>query len=396
MVRPGSLALTALLALFTAIGPVSIDLYVPALPEVGLALDASDAAVQLTISMFLIGFASGQLVHGPASDRFGRRPVLMVALAIFCLGALICTVAPSIGILIAARFVQGFGASGAITLARAVIRDLYEGSRAARELSLMAMIMGLAPIVGPLIGGGLQSVFGWRADFVFILVAGTIAAAMAFLLLPETRRRDSAAPHRPADVLASFATVARHRVFFINIALASLSFAGLFAWISGSPFVLQNLYGQSPLAYSGSFALSACGFIAGTSIAVRIVERVGLDRTMGIGATLLATAGLLLVLAAAALPRIGLTLVLPIALYLAGMGMVMPQAFAASLQPFPERAGVASSLGGVTQQTAAAATGIFVGHMLGGSAWPLVIPIAVAGWLTLAVWWLSRDTRRKG
>src|SRR5580700_6761223 len=121
MVRPGSLALTALLALFTAIGPISIDLYVPALPEVGLALNASDAAVQLTISMFLIGFAGGQLVHGPASDRFGRRPVLMVALAIFCLGALICTVAPSIGILIAARFVQGFGASGAITLARAVI-----------------------------------------------------------------------------------------------------------------------------------------------------------------------------------------------------------------------------------------------------------------------------------
>jgi MFS transporter, DHA1 family, multidrug resistance protein len=396
MLRPGSLALTGLLALFTTIGPLSIDLYVPALPDLGRTLGASDGAAQLTISIFILGFAGGQIVYGPASDRFGRRPVLLAALAIFCLGSLACAVSPSIELLIAARMVQGFGASGAIVLARAVIRDLYEGTRAARELSLMAMIMGLAPIVAPLIGGGLQTVFGWRAEFMFILAAGAIAAGLAWLLLPETRRQSGEPPHGLSEVFASFGTVARNRAFLLNIAMASLSFSGLFAWISGSPFVLQNLYGMSPLSYGAAFALSAVGFITGSSIAARIVGRIGVDRTIGIGAILLATGGVALVAAVALLPPAGFSLSLPVAVYLAGMGLVMPQAFAASLQPFPHRAGVASSLGGVIQQTAAAATGAAVGSMLGVSAWPMALPMAAAGLLTLALWWLSRNVRLKG
>jgi DHA1 family bicyclomycin/chloramphenicol resistance-like MFS transporter len=395
-VRPGSVALTALLALFTTIGPLSIDLYVPALPELARTLGASDAAAQLTISIFIFGFAGGQLVHGPVSDRYGRRPVLLVSLAIFCVGSLACAAAPTVWLLIAARLVQGFGAAGAIVLARAVIRDLYEGTRAARELSLMAMIMGLAPIVAPLVGGVLQTVFGWRAEFMFIFAAGAIATVLAWLLLPETRHQDGTAPHRFGEVLASFGTVARHRGFLLNIAMASLTFAGLFAWISGSPFVLQNLYGLSPLAYGVVFATSACGFIVGTSFAVRFVGRIGLDLTIGIGAGLVAVAGVALIAAVALLPRTGFSLAVPAALYLAGMGLVMPQSFAASLQPFPDRAGVASSLGGVIQQSAAAITGIAVGHMLGTSAWPLALPMAAAAWLTLAVWWLSRKERRKG
>jgi MFS transporter, DHA1 family, multidrug resistance protein len=394
--RPGSGALTALLALFTTVGPLSIDLYVPALPELGRVLGASDAAAQLTISVYIFGFAAGQLVHGPTSDRYGRRPVLMAALSIFCLGALACAAAPTIDTLIAARFVQGFGASGAVVLARAVIRDLYEGTRAARQLSLMAMIMGLAPIVAPLIGGVLQTVFGWRASFVLVFAGGILAVTLAALLLPETRRRDSVAPHRIADVVTSFAIVARHRGFLLNIALASLSFAGLFAWISASPFVLQNLYGLSPLAYGVAFATAACGFITGTSIAARFVERIGLDRTIGIGVALLALSGVGLVTAVAVLPRAGLSLAAPAAFYFAGMGLVMPQAFAASLQPFPERAGVASSLGGVIQQSCAAIMGVVVGHMVGTTAWPLALPMALAAWSTLAVWWFSREARRKG
>jgi MFS transporter, DHA1 family, multidrug resistance protein len=391
--RPGSRALTGLLALLTAIGPLSIDLYVPALPDIGRALDASEAAAQLTVSIFIIGFAVGQLVHGPASDRAGRRPVLLAALAVFCLATLICAIAPTIDALVAARFVQGFGASGAIVLARAVIRDLYDGTRAARELSLMAMIMGLAPIVAPLVGGAMQTEFGWRADFVVILAAGATAMTLAWLLLPETRRRDAPPPHSLGEVLASFATIARDARFVFNIALVALSFSGLFAWISGSPFVLQNLYGLSPFSYGIAFAITGCGFILGTSLAARIVVRIGIDRTIGIGATLIAVAGVALVIAASALSPVGLTLAFPVALYLAGMGLVMPQAFAASLQPFPTHAGAASSLGGVIQQSAAAATGAAVGHALGATAWPLVLPIAAAAWLTLAVWFFTRGVR---
>jgi MFS transporter, DHA1 family, multidrug resistance protein len=393
MLRPGSFALTALLALFTTIGPLSIDLYIPALPDIARSLAASDAQVQLTISIYILGFAGGQIIYGPTSDRYGRRPVLVAALGLFCVATLVCAAAPSITVLIAARLVQGFGASGASVLARAIIRDLYEGSRAARELSLMAMIMGLAPIVAPLIGGGLQTVSGWRADFVFIFAAGAIGTGLAWLLLPETRFRSESAPHGFGSLLASFGVIARHRAFRLNIAMVSLAFAGLFAWISGSSFVLQNLYGLSPLGYAAAFSTSAAGFIIGTSIAASVVGRLGVDLTIGIGAAALALAGTVLIATTLLLPRSGASLALPVAIYLAGLGFLMPQAFAASLQPFPDRAGAASSLGGVIQQSAAAATGAMVGRAIDVTAWPMVLPMAAAGWLTLLVWFASRDLR---
>ncbi len=226
----------------------------------------------------------------------------------------------------------------------------------------MAMIMGLAPIVAPLIGGGLQTVFGWRASFVLVFAGGALAVTLAALLLPETRRRDSAAPpparRRRGELRPSWRAIAP---FLLNIAMASLSFAGLFAWISASPFVLQNLYGLSPMAYGVAFATAACGFITGTSIAARFVERIGLDRTYGIGVTLLTISGIGLVTAGGGVaarrtePR-GAGGIL-----FRRHGLVMPQSFAASLQPFPERAGAASSLGGVIQQSCAAIMGVVVG-----------------------------------
>jgi MFS transporter, DHA1 family, multidrug resistance protein len=394
MLRPGSFALTALLALVTAIGPLSIDLYLPAMPEIGRLLDAPASQVQLTISVYLIGFASGQIVYGPVSDRYGRKPVLMTALVIFCVATLVCALAPGINALNAARLVQGFGASGAIVLARAVIRDVYEGARAGRELSIMVMIMGLAPIIGPMIGGGIQTVSGWRAEFVFILAAGVVAAALVWRLLPETRRAPTA-PLSFGSVLRSYRLLLGHRGFLSNIALVAISFCGLFAWISASPFVLQDLYGLSAFSFGVAFGLSAIGFMAGTSLAATIVVRLGLDRTIGIGAVALAAGGLALLAGVEFLPRTGLSLALPVAVYLAGMGLIMPQAFAAALQPFPHHAGAASALGGVVQQSAAAITGAVVGHALGTSAWPLAIAVASAGCLAPVVWYFTRSVRTK-
>ncbi len=392
MLRPGSFALTVLLALVTAIGPLSIDLYLPAMPEIGKLLDAPASQVQLTISVYLIGFAGGQIVYGPVSDRYGRKPVLMTALVVFCLATLACAVAPGIGALVAARMIQGFGASGAIVLARAIIRDLYEGPRAGRELSIMAMIMGLAPIIGPLIGGALQTVFGWRADFVFIFAAGGVAAALSWRLLPETRKAP-AAPLSFANVLLGYRLLLAHGGFLANIALAAISFCGLFAWISASPFVLQDLYGLSALSFGMAFSLAAVGFMLGTSLAAAIVVRLGLDRTIGIGAVAVAAGGLALLAAVGFLPRAGLSLSVPVAVYLAGMGLIMPQAFAAALQPFPHHAGAASALGGVVQQSAAAIMGAVVGHALGTTAWPLAIAVAAAGCLTPMVWYFTRGVR---
>src|ERR1700733_4002896 len=186
MLRPGTFALTLLLSLLTALGPLSMDMYLPSLPAIGEALGAPIAQVQLTISSYLIGFAVGQMIYGPISDRYGRRPVILAALALNCVAAVVCAFTQSIGALTVARFIQALGGAGCIVLARAAVRDLYSGVRAGRELSLMGSITAFAPIVAPAIGGVLQTAFGWRAIFVLLVIFALFAAAMAARFLPET------------------------------------------------------------------------------------------------------------------------------------------------------------------------------------------------------------------
>jgi DHA1 family bicyclomycin/chloramphenicol resistance-like MFS transporter len=391
MLRPDTLALTALLALLTAIGPLSVDLYLPSLPAISAALAASPAAVGLTISFYLIGFAAGQIAYGPLSDRHGRKPVMFAAMLIYCVATLVCALAPSIEALIAARAIQAFGSSGAIVLSRAVVRDLYDGPRAGRELSLMAMIMGLAPIVAPVIGSGLQAAFGWRSCFFFLVLAGIAAAAAVRWLLPETLRKR---PNAPAQsLIASVGVVFRNRGALAHVGIIAAGYGGLFAFISGSPFVLQSVYALTPFGYGLAFAIASIGYIAGSWLAAKLVTRLGLDRTIGWGVVALAAGGLAMVLATALAPRAISGFVAPMTVYLFGLGLAMPQALAGALQPFPERAGAASSVIGAVQQTVAASTGALVAHALGETAWPLVIGIAIPGCASLAIWAGTRGVR---
>src|SRR6185295_18640324 len=189
MLQPGSLALTLLLAMLTGLGPLSVDMYLASLPDISRLLQAPAADVQLTISVYMIGLACAQVLFGPLSDRHGRRPVLLSALGAYALASLACALAPSIEALIAARFLQALGGSGTMVLARAIVRDMYDGVRVARELSRMAAIMALAPLVAPLAGGVLQTLFGWRSNFVALLLFAAFAWGMVFMLLPETLRQ---------------------------------------------------------------------------------------------------------------------------------------------------------------------------------------------------------------
>src|ERR1700728_5296119 len=184
MLRPGSRALTTLLAMLTGLGPISMDMYLPSLPAIAQVLHAPTARVQLTIASYLIGFAVGQVIWGPVSDRRGRRSVLLAALMLYTVGTLVCAATQSIDTLIAARFLQAIGGSGSIVLARAMVRDLYSGVRAGRELSLMGAISGFAPIAAPMIGGVLQTTFGWRASFIVMAAAGAAATLVVTRLLP--------------------------------------------------------------------------------------------------------------------------------------------------------------------------------------------------------------------
>ncbi len=393
MLRPGTFALTILLAMLTALGPLSIDMYLPSLPDIARALDASTGRTQLTVSFYLIGFAAGQIIFGPLSDRYGRRPVLLSALVLYIVSSAVCAVALSIDPLIGARFVQGFGGSGTIVLARAMVRDVYSGARAGRELSLMGSISAFAPIVAPMIGGALQTVFGWRANFVAMSAAAAIALIIAGRLLPETLCRRSNEPLSLSVLVGGYGAVLRHRSFVAYLGIVTASYAGLFAWISAGSVVLQGIYGLSPLALGFTFAISAAGYMTGATIATRLVLRLGLDRTMGLGVVALAAGGLGLAAAVAAHLESGVWLVLAMALYLAGLGLAMPQAMAGALTPFPNRAGTAAALMGLVQQTAAAVAAAIVGFYLGRSAWPVAGVVLVMGCLSFLMWALTRRLR---
>jgi MFS transporter, DHA1 family, multidrug resistance protein len=393
MLRPDTFALTVVLGLLTAVGPLSVDMYLPSLPEIGRKLTASPAQVQLTISFYLVGFAVGQIVYGPLSDRHGRKPILLAALGLFSAAGLACAFAWSIELLIVARLFQALGGAGAVVLARAIVRDLYSEARAGREFSLMGAIMGLAPIIAPLIGSVLQVAFGWHAIFVALFAIGSAAAAVVWFLLPETLKRRAPEPVSLLSTVHVYRTFMKNGAFVSHLGIVTCSFMGLFAWISGASFVLQDLYGLSALEFGVAFALGSAGYMLGTVLAAGIVSRIGIDRTIGVGALGLAMGGLAMVAAVTLGLTTAASLVLPAAFYLLGLGLAMPQGFAGAMSPFAARAGAASSLVGFVQQTCAAALGALVGHTLGQTAWPLAVAIAAMGCLTLVIWMFSRGIR---
>jgi DHA1 family bicyclomycin/chloramphenicol resistance-like MFS transporter len=395
MLIPGTLALTLLLAMLTGVGPLSVDMYLASLPSISRLLDVPTSQVQLTISAYLIGFACAQVLYGPLSDRHGRRPVLIAALGIYLVATLACALAFSIETLIAARFLQAVGGSGASVLARTVVRDMYEGTRVGRELARMAAIMALAPLVAPLIGGLLQTAFGWRSNFVLLFCFGTAAWIMVWLLLPETLRQRAPEPVSIASTLRSYRRFLADRAFVIHLGIATCCLCGLFAWISSGAFVLQDIYGLSPMAFGFAFTIAASGYLVGTSIAARFVMRWGSPRTMGLGAAAMALGGLVMVLLVA-FSHGAWGVIAATWLYLVGMGMTLAQAQAGALLPYPDRAGAASSLLGFVTQTSSAVVGAILGHTLGLTAWPLAIAMLLAGSLSLVLWALSRNARASG
>jgi DHA1 family bicyclomycin/chloramphenicol resistance-like MFS transporter len=319
--------------------------------------------------------------------------VLLAALGVYVLASLVCSLATSIEALIAARFVQAFGGSGTTVLARAIVRDMYDSVRVARELSRMAAIMALAPLVAPLAGGVLQTLFGWRSNFVALFMFAAAALGMVWFLLPETLRQRAPEPFSLASTLRSYRRFLADGSFAVHLGIGMCCWAGLFAWISIAAFVLQDIYGLSALTFGVAFAIAASGYLIGTSIAARFVVRWGSGRTMGLGTAAMAGGGVAMVLAVAIGAHVAMALVLTAGLYMMGMGMALPLSQAGALLPFPDRAGAAASLFGLCTQTSSAVIGAVLGHALGSTAWPLAIAMALAGCVGLMLWVLTRTIR---
>ena len=382
--RPDSLAVLALLTMLTALGPISTDLYLPALPTIEEAFRTSVATVQLTLTVYLLGFAFFQLILGPMSDRFGRRPVLLGGTAIYCVASIGCMTAPRIEVLIGFRLLQAVGAGAGAVLCRAIVRDLFEREQAARVLSYMGTAMALAPALGPILGGYLTVAFGWRANFLVITAFASLALAGVIFLLGETNRHPDPGALRLRNISRNLRGLLGQRRFMGYLLASAASYSGLFAFISGSSFVFIRVLGLPPDLYGYCFATIIIGFMAGTQIGGRLTLRLGVTRLVVAGCLLDAAAGTaMLGLALAGITGVAAVLA-PMVVYMAGMGLVLPNAMAGAIAPYPRQAGSVSSLVGFAQYGIASLVGLAVGHAFDQTQVPMVGAIALMGVAALA------------
>ena len=347
-IAPGVAKLALVLGGLTAFGPLSIDMYLPAMPLMAGDLHAADATVQLTLTSFVLGLAIGQLVIGPLSDSLGRRRPLLAGLALYVVGSLLCAIAPTSGVLIAARALQAVGAAAGLVIARASVRDLFSGVAMARFFSTLMLVNGVAPVLAPVLGAQLLGWTSWRGVFVTLAVIGALLLAVVALLLPESLPEGLRSPARPGAVLRTYARLLTQRSF-VGYALASgLMFAAMFAYISGSSFALQGVYGLSPQQFSLVFGLNGVGIIAMGGVNRRLVGRVSEHTLLLAGLSIAAAAGLGVL--AAVVFHLGLVgLLVPLFLLVSTVGMVMPNATSLALADQARSAGAASALLGVLQ-----------------------------------------------
>lgn len=390
MPRPGSFGFAVLLTALVAFGPVSTDLYLPSLPDMTRAFAVDVSMVQLTLSVFVAGFAVCQLVYGPLSDRFGRRPVLLGGIVTYFLASVFCLFAATIEALILGRFLQAVGACAGPVLGRAVVRDVYPREQAAKVLSYMASAMALAPAVAPLIGGLLHSLFGWRANFVALSLFGLVLLAATWWMLEETNRQPDRHALRPARLLGNYLALLRDRRFLGHTAVVAFSFAGLFSFISGASFVLIDVLGVGPRHFGFAFMAVVVGYMSGSFASGRLSQRIGLERMVGAGVVLgAATAALLAGLALAGVQTIP-AVVVPTSLFFLSVGMVLPNATAAAIAPYATMAGSASALLGFLQMGTGALAGWLVGRLHDGTTLPMAAVILAMATASLAARLLAR------
>jgi DHA1 family bicyclomycin/chloramphenicol resistance-like MFS transporter len=381
MRTPNSFPVTALLTALVALGPISTDLYLPSLPGLARYFAVGVDEIQLTLSVFLVGLATAQLVYGPLSDRFGRRPVLLVGLGIYVVASLVCMLSPSVPTLVVARFVQAVGACVGPVLGRAVVRDVHGREGAARVLSYMSAAMALAPAIGPILGGFLEEWFGWRVNFLALVLYGSAGLIVAWRILPETNRTPDLQAAEPLRILLGYRGFLNHRAYVGYVLCCAFAYSGIFSFISGSSYVLQEVVGLGPIGFGLCFAGVVVGYIIGTVVAGRLSRQLGIDRLVAVGSVVSVAGGVLLLalaLGASAETAIGgaLLIVAPMLLFMIGVGLVLPNSIAGAIGPFPRAAGAASALLGFTQMTAAAVVGIAVARLYDGSGVPMAAAIA--------------------
>jgi DHA1 family bicyclomycin/chloramphenicol resistance-like MFS transporter len=386
----GSLPHLALLAGMAGTTALSVDIALPALPTIAAHFGASAAEAQLTIGMFLAGLAAGTLVVGPIADRFGRRAVALIGLTLFALGGVSSVLAPSIETLIIARLLQGVGAASGRVVAPAVIRDRFEGAAGARLLSQMMLMVGMAPLLSPIIGSVLMQLFDFRAIFVTLAIVGVVLVIGAMLGLEETLRRPDRDALHPQRLVSNARRFFTTRECVANGAIQSACFCAMYAYIAASPFVLIQGFGVPHWGFAFFFGSSAVMLMVGNAINARTVRRRGLAANRRSAVTVAACGGVLgaVIMKFAMQGTIGIVLtMIPVWIFYAANGMVMPTATAGVMEPHPDMAGLSAAILGAMQMGAGVIVGYLVTRLYDGT------PLSMAGamaFLTVAAWCVDR------
>jgi DHA1 family bicyclomycin/chloramphenicol resistance-like MFS transporter len=376
-------------------GAVSTDLYLPSLPAMVDYFGVDVSLVQLTLSVFAIGMALGMVLHGPLSDRFGRRPVVLGGLSLYCVASVACVLAPDINFLIAARFVQALGACGGIVVGRAIVRDVHGVEGSARMLSYMTSAMALAPALAPILGGWLHVAFGWWANFLVLVGFGAVMLFGVAVFLRETNAHRDPSAISPIAMGRNYLTLLGNRIYLGHALVVAFTFGGLFSFISGSSFVIIDVLGVDTRNFGFVFFFFAMSYTLGAIWGGRVSRRLGLAWliNLGLGVSLVAD------LSGAALAWMGVESIWTVMPFICGHSLacafIMPNGMAGAIGPFPRMAGAASSLLGFTQMAVGSIAGYAVGVFHDGTTRSLMTSIGICAVLALVSWSLLVGIRKK-
>ena len=383
MTRLRRLELVVLLGVLTAFAPLSIDMYLPALPALETYFKASEGAVQLTLALFIVGFSLGQTIYGPLADRFGRKPPLYLGMIVYTITSGACALAASVNALTALRLLQSLGACAGSVISRAMVRDLFPPEETRRVYSALILVMGVSPLVAPLFGAYMLIWFGWKSIFLSVTVIGALATLGMFLRLPETL--PSVQPLSFGYIFATYRDLLKDRFFLGSTLATGFSSSGMFAYIAGAPFIFINLFHVRPDHFSWFFGVNAAAVVIGAQVNGRMLHGHAPEKVMRVAAFVQAISGVMLIAAHFAGAESLTSIALPLFLYLCTIGFVFPNAVALALAEHGQVAGMASALLGTIQFSMAAVAILALGAINSVSAFPMSAMICFCGVMGVAM-----------
>ncbi|MBZ4190856.1 multidrug effflux MFS transporter [Niabella beijingensis] len=384
-----------ILGLLSAIGPFSIDMYLPGFPDIAKDLHTDVSKVSLTLSGFFVGISVGQLLYGPLLDKYGRKRPLYIGMALYILASFGCVFATSIEMLIGLRFLQAIGGCVGMVASRAIVRDLFDVTENAKIFSLLMLVVGVSPIIAPTLGGYLAAAFGWQSIFMVLGTIGAVILGMVIFLLPESKKPDPHYSLYPRSILGKFGTVFKEQQFVTYALAGSFTAAGLYAYIAGSPHVFMELFGVSEQVYGWIFTIVAAGLVAATQINARILRVRTSEYIIPRAVSFQTLAGLLL-FAGFALNWWGLySSIILCCIFLACQGFTFPNASALAIAPFRENAGSASALLGCIQMAVGALSTVLVSIFHNETAVPMGGIMAFCAFTALCILLFGRKAIKK-